>query len=137
MNFIRYRDRKYKYQLIDDYTVQTSIRGHEVNAPFFHLRKNGLLTIRAGYAWDGPSGPTIDTKSFMRGSLVHDVFYQMMREKLIPLTCKPAADQLLYDICRQDGMNWFRAKYVLRGVQRYGDSSCAPGSSDDEIRTAP
>jgi hypothetical protein len=33
-----------------------------------------------GYAWNGPSGPTLDTRNFMRGSLVHDALYQLMRE---------------------------------------------------------
>jgi len=134
---IRYRKRDYKYQLVDDYVVMTPVKGYDVKSDFFHLKRSGVLIISAGYAWDGPSGPTFDTKDFMRGSLVHDALYQMMREKLIPLNCKDAADQTLYDICREDGMGWVRAKYVLWGVKRYGDGACEPGSSDYEIQTAP
>lgn len=137
MNPITYRKRVYKYQLVLDHVEYTSIKGHTVRHPLFTLDRDGRLWIGYGYAWDGPSGPTVDTKDFMRGSLVHDVFYQMMREGQLPLSCKDAVDQLLYDICREDGMGWFRAKYVLRGVQRYGDSSCAPGSDEKEIQTAP
>jgi hypothetical protein len=137
MEYIRYRNRKYKYQLVEDYSVLTPVIGHHIDQPFFILRDDGTLTIKAGYAWDGPSGPTIDTPTFMRGSLVHDVFYQMMRERLISVDYKLAADELLYRICLEDGMNRIRAHYVFEAVQRFGDSSCEPGSSDDEIRRAP
>ena len=45
------------------------------------LNTKGHLIIKRSYAWDGPSGPTIDTKNFMRGSLVHDALYQLMRHE--------------------------------------------------------
>ena len=136
-DFITYRERRYKYQLVKDYSVQTNISGYEIDAPFFSLTKDGLLTGKAGYAWDGPSGPTFDTPDFMRGSLMHDILYQMMREKLLPQGCKICADELLQRLCLEDGMSKFRAHYVFEGVQRYGDGSCAPGSSESEIKTAP
>lgn len=74
---------KYKYQLMDDYTIQTDIKPVKDIEPklakFLSLSPDGVLTIRKFYAWDGPSGPTIDTRDFMRGSLVHDAFYQLMQ----------------------------------------------------------
>ena len=39
------------------------------------------MIVEKDYAWDGPSGPTIDTSNSMRASLVHDVLYQAMREE--------------------------------------------------------
>jgi len=73
-----YRDlRRYKYQLTEDYSVDSGIKVKEkIDTPFIILEPDGNLTIKKKYAWDGPSGPTIDTKTFMRGSLVHDAFYQ-------------------------------------------------------------
>jgi hypothetical protein len=71
MNLISFRNlKRYKYQLLRDYKYQTAIRlNHDVKIQgFITLSINGLLTIAKGYAWDGPSGPTIDTKNFMRGS---------------------------------------------------------------------
>lgn len=136
MSTITYKRSNYKYQLLLDHVEDTPIKGHVVDCPFYRLDKDGKLWINLGYAWDGPSGPTVDTKDFMRGSLIHDVFYQMMREGQIPLTCKDAVDKLLFTMCREDGMSWFRAKYVLFAVQRYGDSSCSPDSID-EVQTAP
>lgn len=51
---IRYRS-GYKYQLVNDYRVQTSILpGFDIETEFVELDCSGMLTIRHGYAWDGP-----------------------------------------------------------------------------------
>ena len=119
---IRYRS-GYKYQLVEDYFHQTVITGYTVQDEFIQLNTNGMLTIAAGYAWDGPSGPTIDTKTFMRGSLVHDALYQLMRDGKISEDHRSEADQLLYDICRADGMNIVRAWAVKKAVNWFGKTS--------------
>ena len=111
---IRYRD-GYKYQLVETYTCKTSIVGQQSESEFIKLDDDGTLTIRRGYAWDGPSGPAIDTKNFMRGSLVHDALYQLMREGLIPESLRDAADRVLRDICREDGMTALRGWWVYNG----------------------
>ena len=73
--------RGYKYQLDQTYVVQVSIKPRaDIITEWIKLNRDGMLAIMDGYAWDGPSGPTIDTKNFMRGSLVHDALYQLMRE---------------------------------------------------------
>ena len=134
---IKYRERKYKYQLVEDYEVNIDITSYSVLRELFMLYVDGTLIVKSGYAWDGPSGPTIDTQDFMRGSLVHDVLYQMMREYLLSLDCKDKADEILRDICKEDGMSPFRAAYVFEAVQRWGDESCKPGSDKDEVKIAP
>ena len=100
------------------------------------------LIIHKKYAWDGLSGPTIDTHSSMRGSLVHDALYQLMREK--GLNCdkdRYMADNILYKFCRQDGMIWLYAILIYFGVRAFGRKyACPPkeyespsyGSSDSE-----
>ncbi len=40
---------------------------------------DGVLTIRSGYAWDGPGGPAMDTPAAMYGSLSHDALYHHSR----------------------------------------------------------
>jgi hypothetical protein len=57
----------YKYQLVEDYTLKTSIIGLAVVTQFINLTTDGLLTIFKGYCYDGASGPTVDTKTSMRG----------------------------------------------------------------------
>lgn len=90
----------------------------------------GLLTMKKGYAWDGPSGPTIDTKNFMRGSLVHDALYQLMRNGQLAPQWREGADQELRRICREDGMNRFRAWYVLQGVRKGAGFAARPGTRE-------
>jgi hypothetical protein len=111
----------YKYQLIKDYSLAVGIVPKiPFTTPFLQLDSDGRLTIRAGYAWDGPSGPTIDTQNFMRGSLVHDALYQLIREGLLPFSAKAAADKLLRELCREDGMSALRAWWVYVAVDKFG-----------------
>ncbi len=95
----------------------------------------GLLTISKGYAWDGASGAW-DTKTFMRGSLVHDALCQLINEGLLPKHCQEEADNLLKEICLEDGMNPIRAWWVHRAVRRY-DKSGLKNYKGKEILTAP
>ena len=95
----------YKYQLHKDAMVQTGIIPTEpIFTQFIDLSATGLLIIRAGYAWDGPSGPTIDRpkKHVMRGALVHDALYQLMRLKLLPQSFRHRIDRIAYNIWISD-----------------------------------
>jgi hypothetical protein len=134
-NKILYRE-GYKYQLGEDYF-------HVVNDKFDSITpfNNGflkfspsILLIKAGYAWDGASGIAIDTKSFMRGSLVHDALYQCMRLGLLSLDMKDECDKELVRICKEDGMSHFRASYVYEGVKLFGMKSA---TKLKEVITAP
>ncbi len=128
----------YKYQLTQDYTVQTTVKtGRFVMTSYLKLTSDGLLTISAGYAWDGPSGPTVDTKNFMRSSLPHDAFYGMMRNGLLDRDkWRKVVDKELRRMCREDGMSWFRAWYVYRAVRR-GAARAASADARKPILTAP
>jgi len=128
-NKIYYRELKsYKYQVIEAYNTQIDIKpGKDLIFKYMSLSTDGLLTIKEGYAWDGPSGPTIDTPNFMRGSLVHDVLYQMMRLSALDYKVyRKRADEILREICQQDGMSAFRAWYVYKAVQIFGEKAAAP-----------
>lgn len=130
METITYRKlRGYKYQLIEPFEAHCpTILGKNVSIPgMVYLNTMGSLLISAGYCWDGPSGPTIDTPSFMRGSLVHDAFYQLMRaEELDPTVYRILTDRQLRYMCLEDGMNRFRAWYVYRGVRMVGGRHAKP-----------
>lgn len=122
---IAYRD-GYKYQLAATYVCTVAIRPPEVvQHDYITLYPSGIMTIRRGYAWDGPSGPTIDTKNFMRGSLVHDAMYQLIGEGLLPLSARAQADEELRRLCREDGMSAIRAWWVYQGVHWFGDTAAA------------
>lgn len=137
MEAISYKD-GYKYQLTESYNIKINILPvADINTPYIKLTKQGDLTIEKGYAWDGPSGPTIDTKNFMRGSLVHDALYQLMREKhLHKGSCRQPADRLLQQICKEDGMSSLRAWFVYEAVKIAGDPAADP-ANDKPVIIAP
>ncbi len=125
---MRYRHLKgYKYELLETVAVDTGIKGSGIErCPYIAMWPCGRLFIFGHYAWDGPSGPTFDTKTFMRGSLAHDALYQLMREGLLDREHRKLADQLLRKICLEDGMNRFRAWYVYKAVRVFGRWTCTP-----------
>lgn len=132
--------RRYKYQLVGDYSLSIAISPEsDITTPFIELSAAGLLTIRKGYAWDGPSGPTIDTKNFMRGSLVHDALYQLMRGKYLDYRVyRQPADGILKQLCIEDGMSGFRASYVYRSVQAFGEKNARPvADPPDKVTCVP
>ncbi len=116
----------YKYQLAQDYVIQTSFRPcFAVKLQFLELSLEGLLKIKSGYAWDGASGPAIDSDNFMRASLVHDALYQLMRLNHLKKSAKVAADQLLVKITREDGMSRIRCWWILKGLKYFGARNVA------------
>lgn len=135
MNQITYK-KGYKYQLYEDYVVTITIfPKNDVETRYIFLTKDGLLNIKKGYAWDGPSGPTLDVKSFMRGALIHDALYQLMRnEKLNHNIHRDPADRLLQFMCKEDGMTRLGAWLVYQGVRLGGGPAADPSNRKPEIR---
>lgn len=135
---IKYRD-GYKYQLVCDYSVSIPIRPKEdIEIEFITLSRDGLLLIKHGYAWDGPSGPTIDTRTSMRGSLVHDVLYQLIRDGYLNQLHREDADIILRDILIEDGMPELRAEIWYKAVRLFGERNARLGtSSGKNLHVAP
>lgn len=137
MSFISYR-KGYKYQLAEEYTTRIPIKPvHDIFSPsgYIRLTTDGMLTLAKGYAWDGPSGPAIDTLDFMRGSLIHDALYQLMREKLLDHDrYREPADRLLQEMCIKDGMCSLRAWWVYKGLRIGGDPAADPRNTKPVTR---
>lgn len=132
-----YYKKGYKYQLQAAYKLFVGIfPSRHVITDWVELYADGYINIRKGYAWDGASGPTFDTKSSMRGSLVHDALYQLMRMGLIDESNRPIADQLLHDTCVEDGMIPIRADLWKFAVEDFA-SFAAQYGTEQEILTAP
>jgi hypothetical protein len=133
-SFIRYRS-GYKYQLVEEYRVTVNVLPEsDLLTDYIDLRKGGHLTIKKGYAWDGPSGPTIDSNNFMRGSLVHDALYQLIRHQFLQTHWKDTADRELRRMCREDGMSAIRAWWVYRGVKWFGKPAVMPEAKKPVLR---
>ena len=134
---IRYRA-GYQYQLAEDYTVRVPIMPPEdVISHWYALTASGVLLVKKGYAWDGASGPTFDTKSSMRPSLIHDVFCQMMREGQLDYDVwQDRVNQLFKDHCIQDGMNPIRAA-IWHAAVEFANAGHPDQGESNPIQEAP
>ena len=120
----------YKYQLEETYSIKTPIVGYDITSQYYTLKPDGNLKIEIGYAWDGASGPTFDTDSSMIPSLVHDVFCQMMRDKLISYDkWQDSVNEFFYEHCIACGMCPGRAKLWYKGVELGDAGNPNQGSS--------
>ena len=128
----------YKYQLFETYEVPVSIHPQEHLAidKFLELLTNGTLRIYKGYAWDGASGPAMDTKTIMRGALIHDALYQLMRTGKLAQKWRKQADKDLFRVCLQDGMWRIRAYWVYRAVRIFAKKAAMAGM-EKRVETAP
>jgi hypothetical protein len=119
---MKYRELKnYKYQLVQDFEIMIPLKpGSHIETLFISLTVYGLLKIKNGYAWDGASGPAIDTKNFMIGSLVHDVLFQLIGMRYLKRSDIKTANQILRDVCIMSGMSKLRAWWVYSAVQIFG-----------------
>jgi len=114
-----------KYVLTKLYSHATGITGCRFrmgteSGAELSMTANGLMVAHAGVTWDGPSGPAVDTVSFMRASFVHDMLYLAIREGYVGKKYRKVADKLLRQIAREDGMPLFRAWYAWAGVRLAG-----------------
>lgn len=132
---IRYSD-GWKYRAEARVCLLTSIRGYAAKTPWVELRADGWLILEPGYCWDGPSGPAVDTPSFMRASAGHDGAHQLMRLGLIPQSCRESIDKDMRRWCREDGMWPLRVWYCWWAVRNFAAGAADP-ANNDPIRCAP
>jgi hypothetical protein len=97
---------------------------------------DGVLIIRIGYAWDGASGPVVQTDALIDASVFHDALYQILRGNIMLENVKSKyqllADELLRQLYLQNCMknyvsgSWkiklakIRAEYIFWAVQKFG-----------------
>lgn len=112
-----------KYRLEEPFVIQLPVKPphrieDHVDEIVYDL--DGTLHIAAGYTWDGSTGPSFDTPSIMRATIVHDAFYQLMADGFLPLSYRKPSDDLFQAMCKEDGMNSFRAWYSWLAVRLFG-----------------
>ncbi|KKN73161.1 hypothetical protein LCGC14_0403340 [marine sediment metagenome] len=115
---------KWKYEVTETYIHEIDLGGIELavrdkagGVVFWYSPRTKRLYIGPGYRWDGPSGPTFDTESFMRGSAVHDALCQLTDLGLLDWIYREIADKELVIITKEDGMGWLRRQWVYAGVR--------------------
>jgi hypothetical protein len=133
---IRYKG-GYKYQLVESYSARIRIKPlDDIDIDFIALTKNGDLTIKKGYAWDGPSGPVRDTKKKMRPSLEHDALCQLGREGLLNPYHMMIADIIFKEHCIANGVAKWRANMYYIGLRKFGKKYRTAGN-ERKIQEAP
>ncbi len=127
----------YKWVLNSPLIFQTDIHPEEdVHHDFFHLGKDGMLTIAEGYAFDGVTGFP-DFKSMMRGAGGHDALLQAIQLDLLDRKWKPNADKLLIRLCREDDFPKFMLPLVYQAVSRFGTAKRKDLNQYYEVKVAP
>ena len=129
----------YKFQLAAPYTVDVGFKPMlSVSVgEWVSLSDQGILSIKDGYAWDGASGPVEQSPQILRGSLVHDALYQLMRAGVLDQNYREQADMVLKRICIEDGMSHWYAQAVFSAVREFGASHAAVGAQPYPVLTAP
>jgi hypothetical protein len=127
-----------KYWVVEDVIpVQTPVIGVTIIDRFFRLDPDGMLSIFAGFAWDGPSGWTFDTKDSMGPSAVHDVFCICMRDgRLSYDQWQDIVNEFFRKQCLEDGMPEWRADTWHWFVEA-GDAGNPEQGPDRRVLEAP
>lgn len=124
---VRFRD-GFRFQLAEPFQAQTGIKVPCSGNAFVGLAADGTLTLAAGYAWDGASGPIKQDSTVIRASLVHDGLFQLFRDHGLPIEHLDAANKLLRTMCKEDGMPGWRAWLVYLAVKTFGARFADPSS---------
>ena len=121
--------RNYNYQLREDFSYDLGRTFPEgpIQNEFILISAEGLITIKKHYAWDGVSGPVIDTQANLKASLVHDALYQLMREaRLDHLIYREWSDRLFMEMCRKGGVMDAIAGLYFKGLSWFGAKNAKP-----------
>jgi hypothetical protein len=120
-------------QLHSNFYFEIPATGYPGEYGFISFDRFGQVRVKAGFSWDGASGPTFDTIDTVCASLGHDVLYKLMGQRLLPSTYKQFADKWFYDRLIKDGTLSFRAFAWYKAVCLFG----VPSMSMDDIKRAP
>jgi len=115
--------------LIHDENESGNIITLSADLPIVWRERN--FTVPAGFESDGVStprflwssvSPAVDP-STLRAGIAHDFLYRTAPD---PWTRKEA-DELFYDLCREDGLSWWKAQKAYWGLRLFGASSWRGG----------
>lgn len=118
---------RYKYVLHKLFRFNCGIKGFTATLPYILLFKDGEVTLKIGYAWNG-ANIVRDTKATIGASLHHDPMFQLLQMGIIPQHYRPQIDQLYIDIALELGMWKIRAAIHLSGLNKFSKYFCRPGS---------
>lgn len=127
MKTIKYRA-GVKYVLAEHYrqNIAPIVPLRRIRTDFVTLDLLGNLTLRRGFAWNGPD-VIPDTPDVMRASAVHDALYGLMRAgHLDPAVFRNAADKLMRQMCVEDKTVHAYAQTIYEGLCLGGEKNTRP-----------
>lgn len=132
---MKYTEYRYKFKIEENFSIKLPYKIADFEHDYAES-KDGVLTIKKGYAWDGASGPVINTQNTLIASLVHDVLYQAMRLNLIKSNNenKKIADKNFFEILKMNGVNTVRRKVWYLAVRLFGKKSTKKLQGNDKIK---
>ena len=132
---MKYSEYKYKFKVEEKFSIELPFKIPDFEHPYASS-KDGILSVKRGYAWDGASGPIINTRDTLVASLVHDVLYQAMRLNLIKSSKdnRKIADKNFFEILKMNGVNSIRRKVWYFAVRLFGKKSTIKIQENDNIK---
>lgn len=130
---MKYRELKsYKFQLFETVRIETGLQVvKDIAESFIGLSKTGLLTIFAGYAWDGATN-AYNSQNVILPSLVHDALCQLMRKGALDISYLPQVHKVFYTLLLEKGTNPIRAWYMYQAVKLFGKKFAMPTNKKEE-----
>ena len=132
---MKYSEYKYKFKVEENFSIELPFKIPDFEHPYASS-KDGILSVKKGYAWDGASGPIINTRDTLVASLVHDVLYQAMRLNLIKSSKenRKTADKNFFEILKMNGVNSIRRKVWYFAVRLFGKKSTIKIQENDKVK---
>ena len=132
---MKYSKYKYKFKVEENFSIELPFKIPDFEHEYASS-KDGILSVKKGYAWDGASGPIINTRDTLVASLVHDVLYQAMRLNLIKSSKenRQIADKNFFEILKMNGVNSIRRKVWYFAVRLFGKKSTIKIQDNDKIK---
>ena len=132
---MKYSEYKYKFKVEENFSIELPFKIPDFEHEYASS-KDGILSVKRGYVWDGASGPIINTRDTLVASLVHDVLYQAMRLNLIKSSKenRKIADKNFFEILKMHGVNSIRRKVWYFAVRLFGKKSTIKIQENDNIK---
>ena len=132
---MKYSEYKYKFKVEENFSIELPFKIPDFVHSYASL-KDGILSVKRGYAWAGASGPIINTRDTLVASLVHDVLYQAMRLNLIKSSKenRQIADKNFFEILKMNGVNSIRRKVWYFAVRLFGKKSTKSLQDNDKVK---
>ena len=120
----------WRYELCENYTLEFATKygmalrenpsyDETLDGSLYTISERQLTAFR-GFQWDGATGPTLQPKSSVRATLVHDVMCAAIARGILLGESRANADLIFREILKEDGMSKVRSSVWYLMVDTFG-----------------